>query len=133
MPSLPGLFCSKIVLNMFRVLLQNKFGANHTLPWWYCILHNDLLVFLSIGDTVYPDQISNLTCKEKNQLQTCTEPPPGLTVTHYCTTLQPSPNFCHRKTFAILSHQHLLVSFCTPCPMFLCTVESHGLVAMSVA
>ena len=62
-------FTLKIVLNDFGcifgvvVLLQNKFGANHTPPWWYCMMDKYLPVFLCIENTINPDQISNSICR----------------------------------------------------------------------
>lgn len=43
------------------VLLQNKFGASHTPPWWYGVMYKHLPVFFSIEETVDPGWPRSLT------------------------------------------------------------------------
>ena len=125
---------------MFRVvvLLQNKFGAKHTPPWWYCMMDKYLPVFLSIEDTINPDQISSSICRNAAPNLQGTS-----TMLHCCLqTLiivplsSPSVNKLPSSTakyfnFWLISPEHLLPFFCTPVPMFSCIVESLVLVSMS--
>ena len=53
----------KIVLSDIVVLMHNTFGANHMPPWWFCMMDKYLPIFLSIEDTINPDQISNSICR----------------------------------------------------------------------
>lgn len=125
----------KMVLNdlggMFEVilLLQNKFRANHTPPSWYCMMDKYLLAFLSIKNSINPDQISNSIWRNvaSNLQGTCT-------VLHCCLqTLivvplsSPSANnlpSARAKYFQfwLISPEHLLSFFCTPVLMFSCVV-----------
>lgn len=45
------------------LLLQNKYVANHTPPWWYCMMNEYLPVFLNIENTINPHQISISFCR----------------------------------------------------------------------
>lgn len=117
------------------VLLQNTFGANHTPPWWYCVMDKYLPVFLSIEDTINPDQ--NQTPFAEMQPQTCKEPPPCFTVAcrHsllYC--LQPFSKqtaFFYSQIFSDSSVQSTCCHYSAPQFLFSCIVVSLGLVSMS--
>ena len=85
-------FTLKIVLNdigfMFGViaLLHNKFGSNHIPSWWYGMMDGYLPIFLSIEDTIDPDQISNSICR--TAAPTCKDCHHASLLpadTHYCT------------------------------------------------
>lgn len=106
----------KMVLNdlgvMFRVilLLQNKFVANHTPPWWYCMMGKYLLVFLSIKNAINPDQIFNSICRNAapNLQGTCTMLHCCLQTLIIVPLLQPfgeQTPFCYSQFFQILPHQ----------------------------
>ena len=96
-----------------------------------------LPVFLSIEDTINPDQISNSICRNAAPNLQGTS-----TMLHcYLQTLiivplsSPLANKLPSATakyftFLPISPEHLLPFFCTPVPMFLCIVESLGLLFM---
>lgn len=119
------------------VLLQNNFGANKTPPWWYCLMDKYLPVFLSIEDTINPDQITNSVCWNvaPNWQGTRTMLYYSLQTLIIVLLSSPLVNklpsvIAKYVTFWLLSPERLLSVFCTPISIFSCIVESLGLVSM---
>lgn len=94
-------------------------------PRWYCKMDKELPVYLSIGDAINPDQISNSNFKCSPKSAPC--------------CLQTLKLPFYRKVFRILNHQSRAPAtlFCTPIPIpiliILDIVGSLGLVFMSEA